>query len=491
MRHLLTEAVKKTKRVAGIDPHTPAGHRQVVSDPNAFGVYVKSLAEGLTDGEREEFTALAENTRVALMENSMFQLNPYETLSLPILRVFYPRLIAKELVNVLPIDKPEIIKGFVRASFKKSKESSFDYSFPSTTDISRGPSVGVSVTANAEAGDTDILAAAGLVGTDLGHVEKDFKITKVYYTGDTTSATADTVEPIYPDVDGNFAASVTIGSLTGVVSGKIDFLNGILYWSSTQPEFDVLEYEAFIALEENMMNPQIKYEIEKIRLTAIDRRISAEWTVNMEQDIKALFDISLQSEIANIIGEQIALDIDQEIINLLISTDSANNPSSHRDTFYKTPAAAFTWGQKLWFENVIPVLNKLSAQVYNSCLMGAANTLACNPLDAAVLESLNTFEYTGNSVEGGELGYRSATVQGGKWKILVSSIVPAGSVVMKYRSPDPARASLIYAPYVPALLMPYPLGAIPSLTIMSRYATKVVRPEAIAVLTMNEGQAPA
>ena len=489
MKHLLTEAVKRTKRVAGIDPHTPAGHKQVVSDPNAFGVYVKSLAEGLSDEDKEGFAELAENTRIALMENSMFQLNPYETLSLPILRVFYPRLIAKELVNVLPIDKPEIIKGFVRATFKKSKGSSFDYSFPSTTDISKGPSVGISTKANAAAGDTDILAAAGLATTDLGHVEKDFKITKVYYTGDTTSGSS-LVDPIYPDVDGNFAASVTIGNLTGVVSGKVDFLNGVLYWSSTQPEFDVLEYEAFIALEENMMNPQIKYEIEKIRLTAIDRRISAEWTVNMEQDIKALFDISLQSEIANIIGEQIALDIDQEIINLLISTNSASNPASHRDTFYKTPATAFTWGQKLWFENVIPPLNKLSAQVYNSCLMGAANTLACNPLDAAVFESLNTFEYIGNSVEGGELGYRSATVQGGKWKILVSSIVPAGTVVIKYRSPDPARASLIYAPYVPALLMPYPLGAIPSLTIMSRYAIKVVRHEAIAVLYMNDGQAP-
>ena len=489
MRHLLTEAVKRTKRVAGIDPHTPAGHRQVVSDPNAFGVYVKSLAEGLPDEHKEEFAVLAENTRVALMENSMFQLNPYETLSLPILRVFYPRLIAKELVNVLPIDKPEIIKGFVKASFKKSKGSSFDYDFPSTTDISKGPSVGVVSKANAEAGDTDILAAAGILTSDLGHVEKDFKITKVYYTGDTTAGSSD-IEPIYPDVDGNFASSVTIGARTGIVSGKVDFLNGMLYWSSTQPEFDVLEYEAYIALEENIMNPQIKYEIEKIRLTAIDRRISAEWTVNMEQDIKALFDISLQSEIANIIGEQIALDIDGEIIDLLIATDGANNPDSHRDIFYRTPADVFTWGQKLWFENIIPPLNQLSAQVYNSCLMGAANTLACNPLDAAIFESLNTFEYTGNSVEGGELGYRSATVQGGKWKILVSSIVPSGKVVMKYRSPDPARACVIYAPYVPALLMPYPLGAIPSLTIMSRYATKVVRPEAIAVLTINPGQAP-
>ena len=140
----------------------------------------------------------------------------------------------------------------------------------------------------------------------------------------------------------------------------------------------------------------------------------------------------------------------------------------------------------MWYENIIPTLNNLSAQVYNSCLMGAANTLACNPLDAAVFESLDTFQYNGNSTEGGEMGYASATVSGGKWKILVSSIVPSGKVVVKYRSPDPMRACCIYAPYVPALLMPYPLGAIPSLTIMSRYATKMLRPEALAVLNITD-----
>jgi len=480
MKYVLTEAVKKTKRVAGIDPHTPAGHRQTIADPTTYGVYVKSLAEGLPDHDKAGFIELAENTRVALMENSMFQLNPYETLTLPILRVFYPRLIAKELVNVMPIDKPEVIKGFVRASFKRSGDSTFDYNFPSSTDVSRGPSVGVSVTAQATAGYTDILAEASLTSSE-SHVEKDFKITRV------TDSTANTTDvAIFPDVDGNFSAAVTVAGVTGVVSGKVDFLNGTINWSSTESAFTILDYEAYCTLEENQINPQVRYEIEKIRLVAIDRRISAEWTVNMEQDVKALFDISLQSEIANIIGEQIALDIDREIVNLLIDTNNASNPASHTVSFDKTPPGTFTWGQKLWFENIIPPLNALSAQVYNSCLMGAANTLACNPLDAAIFESLNTFEYTGNSVEGGEVGYRSATVQGGKWKVLVSSIVPQGSVVVKYRSPDPARACVIYAPYVPALLMPYPLGAIPSLTIMSRYATKAVRSEGIAVMTITE-----
>jgi hypothetical protein len=92
----------------------------------------------------------------------------------------------------------------------------------------------------------------------------------------------------------------------------------------------------------------------------------------------------------------------------------------------------------------------------------------------------------GNKVGGGEVGYRSATVSSGKWKLLVSSIVPQGKVILKHRSAEQMKAVYVYAPYVPALLTPYPLGNNPSLTVLSRYASKVIRPEGLAVLTVTD-----
>jgi len=481
MKHLLKETYTRTKRMTGIDARTPQGFKQVITDPNAFSIYAKSLAEGLTPSDTDDFMLMAETTRVSLMENSMFQLNPYETLTMPVLRVFYPRLIARELVNVMPIDKPDVIKGFVHAYFKKHGESTFGHDFPSTsTDISRGPSVGINLTKTATPGTTDILAEASLNSTQ-SHIEHDFQITGVY---DATSGTVKEVS-IIMTTDGNFSETVVTNSHeTDVISGHVDFENGTLTWSSANSAVTSIRYQAVCSLEENQINPTVRFEVEKIRFTTVDRRISAEWTINMEQDVKALFDLALQSELVNIIGEQIALDIDREIINALIATNSALNPASHAKTFDLEPPTSFPYGRKAWFENIIPTLNDLSAQIYNSSLMGPANTLACNPLDAAVFESLNTFEYTGTSTDNGDLGYRSATVTGGKWKILISSVVPQGSVITKYRSNDLSRAAYVYAPYVPALLSPYPLGAIPSLTIMTRYSSKVIRHEALGVLNI-------
>lgn len=484
MKHLLQETYKRTKKMTGIDARSPQGFKQAIADPNVFEIYKKSLAEGLSETDSETFMMLADNTRVSIMENSMFQLNPYETLTLPVLRVFYPKLIAKELVSVMPIDKPDVVKGFIHAYFKKYGETDYVHPFPSTTtDISRGPSVGVSQTGWVVQGrNIDILTNAGLDSSN-SHVEKDFMITAVE-----DSTGGHTAQTISPTVDGVFSATVTIGNNTDVISGQIDYLNGTLTWASTTGLVNAIQYSAVCSLEENLINPTVKFEVEKIRLTVVDRRISAEWTVNLEQDVKALFDIALQSELVNIIGEQIAIDIDREIVNGLLATNAALNPLSHTDTFNLYPPTTYTWGRKMWYENIIPKLNTLSAQIYFDCLMGSANTIACNPLDAAVFESLDTFEYAGNSVDGGDVGYRSATVQGGKWKILVSTIVPQGKMILKYRSADMARAVFVYAPYVPALLTPYPLGPVPTLTILSRYATKVIRNQGIAVLNIVDVQ---
>ena len=44
-------------------------------------------------------------------------------------------------------------------------------------------------------------------------------------------------------------------------------------------------------------------------------RLSGNWTIENEQDIQNLYGMSLQEELANNLAQQIALDIDKEIIN--------------------------------------------------------------------------------------------------------------------------------------------------------------------------------
>jgi hypothetical protein len=482
MKELLQEVYATTKKISGVDPSKPGNLKQVLVDDAAWDAYVTGLAESIENKkDRESFVQLAENTRISLLENSMFQINPYETLTLPILRVFYPKLVAKEAVTVSPMDKPETVKAFIKAQFQKSN-SATKYNAPVvSTDISQGAAVGTPVSASMAVPSSgyDVLAQISLTSAQA-HLERDFEI-----TGVSTDGTTFTSVSVVPAVEGHFSSSVTIGATTDVISGKVDFLNGTVDISSTTGTVTFARYQVTTSLEENRINPAVTLNVDKIRLYARDRQISANWTINMEQDMRALFDVSMQAEIVNILGQQVALDIDREIINALITANNRLNASSHTQSFNRTPPGTYTWGTKYWHENIVVPLNELSGQIYTDTNIEAGNTILANPLDAAILEDLQTFNYTGTSSVDGDLGYRSATVAGGKWKILTSAIVTQGTMLMVYKPVEELKAIYFYAPYVPAVLHPYPLGYTPSLTILSRYATALVRAAGIATLTIG------
>ena len=489
MKHLLQEVYATTKKISGIDPSKPGNLKAVLVEDVAFEAYVTGLAESIeSKQDREMFVQLAENTRMNLLENSMFQINPYETLVLPILRVFYPKLIAKEAVTISPMDKPECVKAFIKATFAASN-SSVQHNAPVVgTDISQGLAIGtptsgaISVPTAKEGFD---VLNAGTTNSEEAHLERDFKIISVSEDG-TSFINVD----IEPAVEGHFSQAITVDGKVGsartdVISGRVDYLNGLVFISSTTDVIKYVRYTVTCSLEENMINPKVTLSVDKIRLYARDRQISADWTINMEQDMRALFDISMQAEIVNILGQQVALDIDREIIQSLITANDRLNGPSHRRAFNRRPPLAFTWGDKYWHENIIVPLNELSGAIYTDTNIEAGNVILANPLDVAILEDLQTFNYTGTSSVDGDLGYRTATVAGGKWKILTSAVVPQGKMLMVYKPIEELKCTYLYAPYVPAILHPYPLGTKPSLTILSRYATALVRSNGIASLDIT------
>jgi hypothetical protein len=483
MKEILMEVYRTTKKMSGLDPSKPGNIKAILTDNTAYNAYVNGLAESLEDPkDKDGFIQLAENTRYNLLENSMHQINPYEGFTLPILRVFYPKLVAKEAVTVSPMNKPETVKAFMTASFAPANSSTYVSAPVTSQDISGGPSIGTPVTATVALPQTafDVLNVASLTSTQA-HLERDFEITGVSADGTNYTAVS-----IVPAVEGHFSDSVTItGSGSDVISGKVNYLDGTLTVSGAAAVVTHVKYQVTCTLEENRVNPKLKIEFDKVRLYAKDRAITSEFTIPYEQDARALFDISLQAELVNVMGQQIALDIDREIINALITGNQRLNASNHIGTFNRTPPGTFAYGAKAWHENIIPVMNQLSARIYTDTNMNAGNIVLANPMDVSILEDIQTFNYTGTSTLDGEFGYRSATVQGGKWKVLTSAVVPEGTMVIVYKPVDDLKMVYCYSPYIPVIVSPYPLSYKPSVTIMSRYASAMVRSNGIATLTVG------
>jgi len=484
MKELLTETYRAVKKASGIDPSKPGNVRLIAQDDNAWNKYVGTLAESMENvSDRSTFKVLAENTRTNLLEAAMSQyaMNPYESLTLPLLRVFYPKLVAKEIVTVSPMDKPETVKSFIKASFAPANSNTY-YPAPAMgTDISGGRSIGTPVIATiaVPSANFDVLNVL-LLTSEMAHLERDFVVTAVSSDG-----TAWTNVNIVPAVEGHFSGSVSIGGSDDVISGFVDYKAGTVTISSATTLVTFVKYQVTCSLEQNRINPRIDISVEKIRLYAKDRQIQANWTINAEQDMRSLFDVSMQAEIVNYLSQQIALDIDREIVNNLITANLRLNPANHQDTFTRTPPLSYPWGIKYWHENITVPLNTLSAAIYKDTNMNSGNVLLCNPMDAAILEDMQTFNYTGSASVNGDMGYRSASVQGGKWKVLTSAVVPEGTILVAFKGPDELQACYFYSPYVPLVLHPFPMTYTPSLTILSRYATAMVRNLGFATLSIG------
>ena len=486
IREVLTESKKTFKRSYGLDLTKPLDYLRMLTDEQAYEFYKEGLLESFSSKDRLILSKLMDGEAESLLEsvqNLGTGLPVYETLRLPLLTVFWPRLVAKEMVTVDPIDAPEVIRPFLRPYFVDHLGNRLgdapSYNYPSygnavTKADDKAITVGV---------DYDILADMGLTNDTAG-----LQRTVKFYKFEDANGNS-TVKEVVPFVSGDTSLSVrfsvTINNQPDEVIGYIDLDTGKAYLNSKNGVVAKVYYVAAATMEKNIIQKRVKQEVEKITLRVTDQEISAEWTVQLEQDLKALYDIDFQAKILEIIGKQIALDVDNTIIhNILDAVQNRANPT-HIMSFNRVPPSGYSWGPLYWYRNVLDKLARLSSTVYADTNIGEANVMAINPIDSSVFIGLQDFSYDGDNSSAGAIGYQTGTLNS-KWKVLISNVVPQGKAILIYKSPQIMESIYFFAPYKPATLIPHPLGNVPSFSVLSRNAHLMYRPNGAAILEIEE-----
>ncbi|MCK9556158.1 hypothetical protein M0R36_10145 [bacterium] len=485
-KDLLIESFRGIKKNFSIDLSNPLQNTNVLADEKAFNYYVESLSAPFTDAhDRINIKTMAKGTReTLLMENAKGSLSHYEVLSLPLIPVFYPRLIAKDLITFATTDKVDIIKPIMRAKFNRWNDVN-NYDAPSmSTDISRGPTLGVpGGFVCAVPGSTDLLAAAGGLTPASAHIERDLKILEI-----TDGANIYRVDQI-TTVDGNFYIPVTLGAATDVVTGKVDFLNGTITFSSVNGVATQAKVEATVSIEENTVSSKMEIEIDKIRIPIVDRQIEVSYTVQQKMDVKSLYDVELESIILDLIGSQIALDLDNYILKSLTGVvyNPALVPATHIQQFTKNAPVGYDWGPKSWHENIITPINEISAEISNDTRLGEANVMAANTLNAALLRDLDTYRVDYDRQGKSVVGYKAAEIEGGNMTVIDSPVQEKNKMLLVYKpGPNEEHKSVFYLiMHTPGLVIPYPKGYKPSFSVLTRYGTAFVHHKGLGVLEIT------
>ena len=248
-----------------------------------------------------------------------------------------------------------------------------------------------------------------------------------------------------------------------------------------------------LSLEAEAAIPEIDIKVDSIAITATTKKLKAKWTPELGQDLNAYHNLDAEVELTSILSEQIALEIDREILSDLVNGATAGtlywsrnagqflNRVTGQEVGADTVAPDFTGTVSEWYETLIETINDVSAQIHRKTLRGGANFCVVSPEVANILEFTAGFRANVTAdADKGDIGAVKVGSLNRKFDVIVDPYFPRNAVLVGRKGSSFLESGYVYAPYVPLQTTPTIFGPedfVPRKGVMTRYGKKMVRPD--------------
>jgi hypothetical protein len=201
------------------------------------------------------------------------------------------------------------------------------------------------------------------------------------------------------------------------------------------------------------------------------------------------------------LSEQVALEIDQEILEDLVKGATAGtlywsrSPGKfvNRETglaLNGTSYPDFTGTVSEWYETLLETVNEVSARIHRKTLRGGANFVVCSPEMANILEFTAGFRANvAVDADGGSWGAMNVGSLSRKMDIIVDPYFTRNLLLVGRKGASFLESGYVYAPYVPLQVTPTIFGTedfVPRKGVMTRYAKKMVRPDMYGLVVCQD-----
>jgi hypothetical protein len=272
-----------------------------------------------------------------------------------------------------------------------------------------------------------------------------------------------------------------IVSQTGVVTLILDLqyagTGGYLALSGLSGTTFTAHYKVYSDLEEDSQMAEVTFVLDQVTVSVETRKMRAMWTPELAQDVSAFHNIDAEAELTALLSEQMAAEIDREILRDLrrgaawTARWDYNGLRKGVNTYYGV--------QKDWNQTLVTKINQISAQIHKSTLRGGASWVVVSPEVSAVFDDLEYFHVSNAAPEQDKynMGIEKIGTLSGRYLVYRDPYAPANTVLIGHKGTSILETGYIYAPYVPMQLTPVmynPFDFTPIRGIMTRYAKKMV-----------------
>jgi len=258
---------------------------------------------------------------------------------------------------------------------------------------------------------------------------------------------------------------------TGTSSGQ---LSGNSYYTIAKQDQGVAALLSQFELSSNI--PQIVVSFEKTAVEAGTRRLAARWSVELEQDLKNMNGIDIDTELTNAMSYELQAEIDREMIIRMIQT--ALNAGYGTGFSVWSPASAdgrwIVERNRDFYQRLIVEANRIAVRNRR----GSANFIVGTPRVCAILEMLPEFQWVPvqGSVNTQPVGVAKVGSLGGRFNVYRDTRTEAQAefatqpsyptnttytttrstrleyALLGYKGPEFYDTGIIYCPYIPVMV---------------------------------------
>ena len=218
--------------------------------------------------------------------------------------------------------------------------------------------------------------------------------------------------------------------------------------------YATVEYEYKAEAEGSI--PEIHFEITSEQVELIRRQLRGRYTLDAAWDLKKLHGIDLESELMNMMKQELMAEINREIVNDLRllagiqrTLDFSQLPAGEPGSASQMSIRA-NWDD--FHKAILDAVEKLCATIWSVGRRGYGNFIVGNPETLWFLDRVPGFVGSGVTYNGRDLNYAGSL--GGKIKVYHDVLYPKNEILIGYKGPGELDTGYIYAPYLPITATP-------------------------------------
>ena len=444
--------------------------------------YVRGVTAMLFENESQYLQNLSEEMRSV-------NVGSFTKFIFPVLRRVFPNLIANEIVSVQPMTAPvgavfflDYIYGTSKGQTKEGNVFPRDFDRDYSSEFINGEPLATGNGTDFGGGGAALGAVLAFTPVRALDVGRGFSVVI-----EEQSSLGVVVQSATDNGSGGFTGDVSAGSIN-YSNGSI---SGFLFTAAASNGNNIVckyHYDG----ELNTKIPQINLDVKKAPVEAQARRLKALWSSEASEDLRAFHGLDAETEIVSAIAQEIALEIDREIIQDLFAASTGTV-----GTFDRVPPAGINELDHL--RAMITTISTISNLIHKKSLRAPANWIVTSPEVSALLTQLTThgdfrplwtpgldspygpMDMTRPSgMPHGQFSiYKTGTLMN-KWVVYEDPFFARDQMMIGLKGASFLDAGYVWAPYIPLQITPTfldPNDFSFRKGMRTRYAKKLLRQE--------------